>query len=167
MRGEGRGECNLDQFWFYYAPHTRGPWIWIKNSFKIRHHSPKLELSWPRYLISLFKWKVGDWLNQTNDLYQPIVIIFPEFGSCSSHIARVTGWWLTKCQLKISFCSPAIYLLQDTNTFFFPGLVTISSAKLCNDIGSSNESETLKTFADMWTQTAIVCVQSSLVYCVL
>lgn len=22
-----------------------------------------------------FKWKVGDWFNQTNDLYQPIVII--------------------------------------------------------------------------------------------
>ena len=32
--GEGSEECNLGQFWFYYALHTRGLQIRIKDSFQ-------------------------------------------------------------------------------------------------------------------------------------
>ena len=70
------GECNLGQFWFYYELHTSGRRIRINNAFKYQNIFPNRNFRDPVPLSALFKWKVGDWFNQTNDLYQPIVTIF-------------------------------------------------------------------------------------------
>ena len=117
--GEGSGECNLGQFWFYYALHTSGRRTRIKYSFKIWKYIPKSALSWPGPFISLVQMESW-WLVQSDKWFiSANCYNFPELVSCPRHVALVTGWWLTKCQLEVSIFADLRYICSKTWSLSF------------------------------------------------